>query len=111
MAKVSISQLEVNTELSRPKVKTTVKKTINTGSKVTKIKTTKSKNTTYNPIDVFVWNTKQDPKVKDSDRPINVLDKQPDEHDARTIESLVLQFIEDPIFKVTVKNIINWYVI
>jgi len=108
VAKVSISQLEVSTELSRPRVKTTLKKTINTVNKVTKIKTaktTKSKNTTYNPIDVFVWNTKQDPKVKESDRPINVLDKQPDEHDARTIESLVLQFIADPIFKVTVKNI------
>lgn len=94
--------------VSATKVKSTVKQSINTSNKVIKIKTAKTAKTTkttYVPIDVFQWDTKTDPKVKSKDRPENVLDKQPDDHDARSLESLVLQFLADPICEITFKNI------
>ncbi len=66
-------------------------------------KGTAAPNTTYVPIDVSKWlGTK--PKVKKSDRPVNVLDKKPGDHDASSLQSLVEGFLADPLGKVALKN-------
>lgn len=77
-----------------------------TTTKPVKIKMSKAKSTkpTYVPINIFEWNAPK-VKVKNSERPENVLDKRPDEHDARSLEELVNNFTEDSFGKLSLKNL------
>lgn len=73
-------------------------------SKYSKRKSMKKPDTTYVAIDVLQWEqTKRE--VTSGERPVNVLNKKPHEHDAQTLEDLVLGFLNDPIGKLTLKNI------
>ena len=44
-------------------------------------------------------------KVDPSTRPTNTLDKNPDDHEAKTLETLVNNFLEDPIGAITKRNL------
>ena len=55
-------------------------------------------------IDVLTCDNKT-PKVKAKDRAFNDLDKKPDQHDAKSIETLVQEFLSDPIADVTFKGL------
>lgn len=63
-------------------------------------------NSLLNPINVLVW-TGATPVVVPADRPLNVLDKQPDDHDAKTLESLVIEFTNSSAGKIALKNVKN----
>ena len=45
------------------------------------------------------------PIVEQSERPTNTLDKKPDDHEAKTLGSLVDSFIEDPLSKIAQRNL------
>jgi len=45
------------------------------------------------------------PIVEPSERPTNTLDKKPDDHEAKTLGSLVDSFIEDPLSKIAQRNL------
>lgn len=45
------------------------------------------------------------PTVDPSERPSNTLDKKPDDHEAKTLGSLVDNFIEDPLSKIAQRNL------
>lgn len=45
------------------------------------------------------------PTVSQHERAFNELDKQPDQHDAKSVQTLVEEFFEDPICNVTIKNL------
>jgi hypothetical protein len=62
----------------------------------------KPTNTTYVPIDIFVWNQT---KTNANDRPANVLDKKPDDHEAKPLEELVNDFTESNFGKLSLKNL------
>lgn len=68
-----------------------------------KSQSSKLAKTTYVQIDIFK-NPNPAVKVKKTDRPVNVLDKKPGEHDAASLESLVEGFVADPLGKVALKN-------
>lgn len=63
-----------------------------------------AQNPLLTPINIFKW-AEPAPKVASTDRPENVLDKKPDEHDAKTLESLVNEFVDGPVGKLTLKHI------
>jgi hypothetical protein len=63
-----------------------------------------SLNALLNPINVQIW-TGATPVVDPSERPVNVLDKQPNDHDAKSLESLVNEFTEGPAGKIALKNV------
>lgn len=63
----------------------------------------KNKDTTYVSLDVLSFNgTKV--TVLPSDRPHNVLDKKPDEHERKPLVDLVQEFIDDSLSKVAAKT-------
>jgi hypothetical protein len=45
------------------------------------------------------------PIVEPAERPTNTLDKKPDDHEAKTLGSLVDSFIEDPLSKIAQRNL------
>lgn len=55
-------------------------------------------------IDVLT-STNKTPKVNAKDRAFNELDKKPDQHDAKSIEQLVKEFLNDPISNLTLKSL------
>lgn len=61
--------------------------------------TTKTKN-----FDIFVWDTFL-PTVDADERPVNVLDKKPGEHEAKTIVDLVNEFMASPLSKIAKRNL------
>ena len=61
--------------------------------------TTKTKN-----FDIFVWDTSL-PAVDADERPVNVLDKKPDDHEAKTVADLVNEFMQSPLSKIAKRNI------
>lgn len=63
----------------------------------------KAKETTYVDLDVLSWNGAV-VKVLPSERPRNVLDKKPDEHDRKSLVDLVKDFMEDYLSKVAAKT-------
>jgi hypothetical protein len=62
----------------------------------------KPANTTYVPIDIFIWNQ---PEIEVSERPVNVLDKHPDDHEAKPLEELVNDFTESNFGKLSLKTL------
>ena len=56
------------------------------------------------PLDIFAQND-QLPIVDPSERPVNVLDKKPDDHDGKTIQELTEGFLEDPLSNITHRNL------
>lgn len=68
-----------------------------------KIMNNKAKETTYVGLDVLSWNGAV-VKVLPSERPRNVLDKKPDEHDRKPLVDLVKDFMEDSLSKVAAKT-------
>ena len=78
---------------------------LNTKTKARGVKVMKNKvqETTYVDLDVlsFSGNTA---RVLPSDRPRNVLDKKPDEHDRKSLIDLVNDFMEDSLSKVASKT-------
>jgi hypothetical protein len=74
-------------------------------SKLSKnMKTKKITNPLLTPIDFFKWSTPA-PKVKPKDRPENVLDKKPNDHDAKSLQDLVTEFTDGPVGKLALKNV------
>jgi len=55
-------------------------------------------------FDIFSWNHPL-PVVDPADRPINVLDKKPDDHEAKSVESLVNDFLDNPISNIAFRNL------
>ena len=91
--------LHIPTQLQELKMTVAIK--VNKSTKVTmttKKKSVATQNTTYSPLNIFMWDTPTT-KVKKNERPINVLDKAPDEHDAKSIEQLVVEFENDALGK------------
>lgn len=68
-----------------------------------KVMNSKAKDTTYIDVDVLSWNGAV-VKVLPSERPRNVLDKKPDEHDRKPLVDLVKDFMEDSLSKVAAKT-------
>jgi hypothetical protein len=66
----------------------------------------KSINPLLAPIDIFEWSAPA-PEVKASDRPENVLDRKPGQHDAKSLEDLVNEFTDGPTGKLALKNVKN----
>jgi hypothetical protein len=85
-------------------------------TKATTKKSTKTKATSTVPvsvtpntmaaIDIFVYPTSTT-VVDPNERPDNVLDRQPGEHDAKSIETLVNEFTDGPAGKLTQKQVKN----
>lgn len=61
------------------------------------------KNTMNSKFDIFECDNV--PTVDPSERPSNTLDKKPDDHEAKTLGSLVDNFIEDPLSKIAQRNL------
>jgi hypothetical protein len=59
---------------------------------------------TNKKFDIFSWNHPL-PVVDPADRPSNVLDKKPDDHEARSVESLVNDFLTNPISNIAFRNL------
>jgi len=60
--------------------------------------------TKTNSFDIFEWVTPL-PVVDADERPFNVLDKEPDDHEARTVEDLVNEFEQSPLSTIAKRNI------
>ena len=56
------------------------------------------------PIDLFARDENDIPAVDASERAVNVLDKKPNEHDAKTIETLVEGFMSDKLAGIAQRN-------
>lgn len=54
-------------------------------------------------FDIFAWDHPL-PTVDPADRPVNVLDKKPDDHEAKTLETLVNDFLANPISNIALRN-------
>ena len=63
----------------------------------------KAKETTYVDLDVLSWNGAV-VKILPSERPRNVLDKKPDDHDRKPLVDLVNEFMEDSLSKIAAKT-------
>lgn len=61
------------------------------------------KNIMNSKFDIFEYDNV--PTVDPSERPSNTLDKKPDDHEAKTLGSLVDNFIEDPLSKIAQRNL------
>jgi hypothetical protein len=57
-----------------------------------------------NSFNIFEWSTTL-PVVDTSERPANVLDKKPNDHEARTVEYLVNEFEQSPLSNIAKRNI------
>jgi hypothetical protein len=56
------------------------------------------------PIDLFARNEAEIPTVDDAERAVNVLDKKPNDHDAKTVEDLVEGFMADKLSGIAQRN-------
>lgn len=56
------------------------------------------------PFDIFDQGPTL-PTVADAERPVNTLDKKPDDHEAKSLESLVNTFLADPLSNIARRNL------
>lgn len=60
--------------------------------------------TKINKFDIFVWENAL-PTVEADERPFNVLDKKPDDHEAKAVAELVNEFMASPLSNIAKRNI------